>query len=61
MLAAPHPVVRGGGIERRIVMQNLTRNKSINFRVTQKEYDMIKRRQGQTKIRNMRHYLLKQA
>jgi hypothetical protein len=61
MLAAPHPVVRGGVIERRIVMQNLTRNKSINFRVTQKEYDMIKRRQGQTKIKNLRHYLLKQA
>ena len=42
-------------------MQNLTRNKSINFRVTQEEYDMIKRRQGQTRIKNLRAYLLKQA
>jgi hypothetical protein len=42
-------------------MQNLKRNKSINFRVSQDEYDMIKRRQGQTHIKNLRHYLLKQA
>jgi hypothetical protein len=42
-------------------MQNLKRNKSINFRVTQDEYDMIKRRQEQTHIKNLRHYLLKQA
>jgi hypothetical protein len=42
-------------------MQNLKRNKSVNFRVTQEEYDMIKRRQAQTKIKNLRHYLLKQA
>jgi primase-polymerase (primpol)-like protein len=57
----PRPVVRGGVIERGIVMQNLTRNKSVNFRVIQEEYDMIKRRQGQTGIKNLRHYLLKQA
>ncbi|GHU45766.1 mobilization protein [Clostridia bacterium] len=41
--------------------QNLTRSKSISFRVTQEEYDMIRRRMGQTDIDNMRAYLLKQA
>jgi hypothetical protein len=61
MLTAPRPVVRGGVIERGIAVQNLKRNKSVNFRVTQEEYDMIKRRQSQTKIKNLRHYLLKQA
>ncbi|GHU37792.1 hypothetical protein FACS1894105_10550 [Clostridia bacterium] len=42
-------------------MQNLIRNKSINFRATQDEYDMIRKRQAQTGIINLRHYLLKQA
>lgn len=42
-------------------MQNLKRNKSMNFRVTQEEYDMIKRRMAQTKVINIRAYLLKMA
>jgi hypothetical protein len=42
-------------------MQNLKRNKSINFRVTPEEYEMIRKRQGQTRIINLRQYLLKQA
>jgi hypothetical protein len=42
-------------------MQNLKRNKSINFRVTPEEYDMIRKRQRQTGIINLRQYLLKQA
>lgn len=42
-------------------MQNLTRSKSMNFRVTPEEYTLIKRRQAQTGIINTRAYLLKQA
>ena len=42
-------------------MQNLTRNKSINFRVTPEEYEMVKKRMGQTHVTNMRAYLLKMA
>ena len=42
-------------------MQKLTRSKSLNFRVTPEEYEMIKRRQAQTGIKNTRAYLLKQA
>ena len=42
-------------------MQKLTRNKSINFRVSDKEYEWIKRRQGESGITNMRAYLLKMA
>ncbi len=61
IMPPPAPKRAGGSDERRIRMQNLKRNKSINFRVTEDEYDMIKRRQGQTKIKNLRHYLLKQA
>lgn len=41
--------------------QNLTRNKSITFRVTDEEYDMVRRRMAQTKIQNMRAFLLKMA
>jgi hypothetical protein len=42
-------------------MQNLKRNKNITFRVTEQEYEMIRRRMGQTHITNLRAYLLKQA
>ena len=42
-------------------MQNLKRNKSINFRVTPEEYEMVKKRMGQTHVTNMRAYLLKMA
>ena len=42
-------------------MQNLTRNKSINFRVTDDEYVRIKDMQKRTRISNMRAYLLKMA
>jgi hypothetical protein len=42
-------------------MQNLKRNKSINFRVSPEEYDMIHKRMSQTGIKNLRAYLLKQA
>ena len=42
-------------------MQNLQRNHAMTFRVTEKERDMIRRRQEQTGIKNMRAYLLKMA
>lgn len=42
-------------------MQKLTRNKSMNFRVSPEEYELIKRRQEQSGIINTRAYLLKQA
>jgi len=41
--------------------QNLTRNKNITFRVTDKEYEMVRRRMAQTNITNLRAYLLKMA
>jgi hypothetical protein len=41
--------------------QNLTRFKSMNFRVTLEEYDMIKKVQALTGIKSTRAYLLKQA
>ena len=41
--------------------QNPHRNKSINFRVSDKEYEWIKRRQGEPGITNMKAYLLKMA
>jgi Mg2+ and Co2+ transporter CorA len=42
-------------------MQNLKRNKNITFRVTDEEYEMVKKRMAQTHITNLRAYLLKQA
>jgi hypothetical protein len=42
-------------------MQNLKRNKNITFRVTEREYEMVKKRMAQTHITNLRAYLLKQA
>jgi hypothetical protein len=42
-------------------MQNLKRNKNITFRVTEQEYEMVHKRMAQTKINNLRAYLLKQA
>ena len=42
-------------------MQKLKRNINMGFRVTEKEQEMIKRRMAQTKIRNLRAYLLKMA
>jgi len=42
-------------------MQKLSRSKSVNFRVNDREYDMIKRRQKETGIGNMRAFLLKMA
>jgi hypothetical protein len=42
-------------------MQKLERNIAMTFRVTEKERDMIRRRQAQTGIQNMRAYLLKMA
>ena len=41
--------------------QKLTRNKNITFRVTPEEYDLVRRRMAQTKIQNMRAFLLKMA
>ena len=41
--------------------QNLERNHAMTFRVTSTERDMIRRRQEQTGIKNMRAYLLKMA
>ena len=41
--------------------QKLERNIAMTFRVTEKERDMIRKRQEQTEIRNMRSYLLKMA
>jgi len=42
-------------------MQKLKRNINMGFRVTEEEQQMIKRRQAQTGIRNLRAYLLKMA
>lgn len=42
-------------------MQKLKRSKSMNFRVTQKEYEMIRRRMEQTGMKTVRAYLLKMA
>ncbi|MCL2774327.1 MAG: plasmid mobilization relaxosome protein MobC, partial [Oscillospiraceae bacterium] len=42
-------------------MQNLKRNINMGFRVTSEEQEMIKRRQEQTGIQNLRAYLLKMA
>jgi len=42
-------------------MQKLSRSKSINFRVNDKEYEMIKRCMKEAGISNMRAYLLKMA
>ena len=41
--------------------QKLQRNIAMTFRVTEKEQEMIRRRQKQTGIINMRAYLLKMA
>jgi hypothetical protein len=41
--------------------QNLKRNKSLNFRVSEGEKAMIERRMEQTGIKNFRAYLLKMA
>jgi hypothetical protein len=41
--------------------QNLKRNKNITFRVTEQEYEMVRRRIAQTNITNLRAYLLKMA
>ena len=42
-------------------MQKLQRNHAMTFRVTENERDMIRRRQAQTGIINLRAYLLKMA
>ena len=42
-------------------MQNLRRTINMGFRVTAEEQEMIKHRQEQTGIRNLRAYLLKMA
>ena len=42
-------------------MQKLKRNINMGFRVTEEEQKMIKRRMAQTKIKNLRAYLLKMA
>jgi len=42
-------------------MQNLNRNHAMTFRVTEKEREMIRRRQAQTGIKSLRAYLLKMA
>ena len=42
-------------------MQNLKRNKNITFRVSEDEYEMVHKRMAQTKINNLRAYLLKMA
>jgi uncharacterized protein (DUF1778 family) len=43
------------------IAQNLVRNKNITFRVTQEEYEMIRRRMEQTNTTNLRAFLLKMA
>ena len=43
------------------MQQNLERKHAMTFRVTEKERDMIRKRQEQTGIKNMRAYLLKMA
>ena len=42
-------------------MQNLQRSIAMTFRVTEKERELIRNRQKETGIRNMRAYLLKMA
>ena len=42
-------------------MQNLKRNISMTFRVSEEEQAMIRRRQAQTNIKSLRAYLLKMA
>jgi hypothetical protein len=42
-------------------MQKLERNIAMTFRVTEKERELIRRRQAQTGMQNMRAYLLKMA
>ena len=42
-------------------MQNLQRSIAMTFRVTEEERDMIYKRMSQTKISNLRAYLLKMA
>ena len=42
-------------------MQKLKRNINVGFRVTEEEQAMIRRRQSQTGITNLRAYLLKMA
>jgi hypothetical protein len=42
-------------------MQNLTRNINIGFRVNEKERELIRRKQEQSGIQNLRSYLLKMA
>ncbi|MCL1903463.1 MAG: plasmid mobilization relaxosome protein MobC [Oscillospiraceae bacterium] len=42
-------------------MQNLTRNINIGFRVSEQERELIRQRQEQTGILNLRSYLLKMA
>jgi hypothetical protein len=39
----------------------LKRNKNITFRVTEQEYEMVRKHMAQTKINNLRAYLLKMA
>jgi len=46
---------------RRNHLQNLKRNINMGFRVTPEEQALIRRRQAQTGIRNLRAYLLKMA
>ena len=41
--------------------QNLQRNKNLTFRVTDKEYDLVRKRMKETRITNLRAYLLKMA
>ena len=43
------------------MQQKLQRNIAMTFRVTEKERDMIRRRQAQTGIKSLRAYLLKMA
>jgi len=43
------------------MQQKLERSIAMTFRVTEKERDMIRRRQEQTGIKNLRAYLLKMA
>ena len=43
------------------MQQKLQRNYAMTFRVTEKERDMIRRRQAQTGIKSLRAYLLKMA
>ena len=43
------------------MMQKLERNIAMTFRVTEKERDMIRKRQAETGILNQREYLLRMA